>query len=1384
DGPLLRVLPDQVWAWGLGPLLGERGVLVEPGVVTGDGVTTGRPDGRGALPARDYRAILPDTAAGLPVVVLLDTGPAAEAFAGALAVLAAVVLVRTDDGQWRAHHPRPSTGTADVTPGPQAFQLVNQAVTAVTADLADLAGAVNALGQEWGGNISRDGVNLWGRLSGLPAGTPADRAARLASALFGMDRLRAAVDGPSGEQSVGRVLTRLGLPGAAGQHPALLARRLHALQFAPVPVTALGLLPANSVALVWLGDAIVLVHRAPGGALTLVRPDAEPADRLTPLDPDELTELPWMLLARGRLVAVRVASGHRVLGGQVVSDPPPYPVQERPADQDPDLPSDQDPDQDQDQDPSSDRDPDQDPSSDRDPDQDPPSDRDPDSASTGEAVPETGSVDTASVSTGSAQETAPAAAGPSPAALHAVGEALRLLPPARLAAGRQVRRGRPSLPRLAEWVDAVQVDEADATGDSFRVRAVSAYLALHGRIGDLPVSDTAVTALTLDGLHQALGGRPAPLDAGHPGSLVQALTRRPGAMILVHERPPDAPARVFWLVADDRDGAVVPRVVDPGRSGVFARSAVDDPVTAAALTRAGTTALAVDARGDAMDLADFLTPSTAGLTRAAGDPALVVADATDLVQAMVRLVDGYFGRTPRTLGAQLTVTPETIPGTLAAALGGQFEPLHDVEATVTALRAAPGSLALAYLPRAEEPGRLLMFVVEPGVATVPAQLTVVGVDAADLSDADLTRELSTGRAQVLLLDPTGAARQVPGREPTAEQVTAVRTAITAQPLLIGVPHTDHPVWGDGLGARVTRRLAALGVTMPTARPLLHALATDPTEFLHHGSGHPVRVGRSKRFAWVRLVPRPSDADEVRLAPGLGGIEDRRSTAVSASTWAQPQTTTARIVVPIPAGGVGVTVLGGVLSSRAVRTIGQSLTTGDNGMMIGVPDSFLTRSAVYVQVEITERPAPPAWADVPAAWVPGDGDRFWFRTPEVLATMRPISDGTALTVSRAGAAFLRDASYSVEVVDDGALATTVLSGIPDVVRRGSNLRVWRLWGGHRALDAVQPGATGLTATSSSWLRRPAYAQGVRPALRLTRLTPIGELPESALLRAAASATTGQSVQSASDRGGFLAVLIGRAFGLFRLSAGPSVSVVDRRAQAIAPQVETTAGQETGDHALGLYLAEYTGTLQWSMHRSVTRSLAHRGLRRGAQPVTVRTLLVVPQRHVAELPRVPSTARPDRDLVALLARTVEEDPDDPRTLPDYLWQGDRLRIGRGFLHGGELVAGLVADRLRQLLDDDRNAVHRQYLPDWDDPQVQTARIRRALDRLGNEERLSAQNSPSRYSARLLGTADGELLIELRVRDILSGRTLEVRIGVRRRHPDTAPRYLGRRGTHPDP
>ncbi|MEV6708064.1 hypothetical protein [Micromonospora wenchangensis] len=1393
DGPLVRLLPDQIWALGLGPLLGERGILVEPGTVTAAGVTTGRPDGRGALPAAAYRAILPETNVGIPVVVFLDHGPEVESFARALAAQAAVALVRTDDGLWRAHHARPGTGDTDELTDFQAFRLVGNAVAAVTADLAELTGLVNTRGRELGSRAWLDGVGVLRRLSGLPVGTARDRAELLASALFGLDRLRAAVDGEPGGRSVGHVLTRLGLPGLSGPDLTVLARRLGATP-TPVTVAALGLLPANAVAPVWRDDAVALVHRAPDGALTLVLPDAGPDARLTALDPDELPGPLTMLLDRGRTVAVRVATGERVLGGQAAPDRD----SDSDSDSGSDSGSDSDPGPDQDQDQGRDREqnPDQDPDpelpsepypysywigdSDSESGQDPAAAQDP---GAGEQPTPPGTPHTAPVSTGS--PTDPVPPGPSTAAVDAVGEALRRLPAARLASGRQVRRGRPSLTRLADWVDAVQVDETAASTASSRIRAVAAYLVLHGRIGDLTVTAPAATRLGLDGFHRALGGRPVPSDVTHPGAAVQALTRRPGTMLLVHDQPPDAPDRVFWLVADDRDGVVTPRVVDPARPGVFARSAVDDPVTAAALTRAGTTVLAVDARGDAMDLADFLAPSPAGLIAAAADPTLVVTDATDLLRAMVRLVDGYYGRTPRTLDAQLTVTPETIPGTLAAALGGQFEPLHDVEATVDALRAAPGSLALAYLPRAGESGRLLMFVAEPALATVPAQLTVVGVDVADLSDADLTAALSGGRAQVLLLDPTGGARQVPGRQPTAEQVTAVRTAITAQPLLIGVPHTAHPAWTDVLHARVTRRLRTLGVTMPTARPLLRALATDPTEFLHHGSGHPVRVGRERRFAWVRLVPRPTDADEVRLAPGLGGIEDRRTATVSTSAWAQPQAATARVVVPIPAGGVGVTLLGGVLSSRAVRTIGQSLTTGDNQMMIGVPDSFLTRSAVVVQVEITARPTPPAWAAVPATWVPADGDHFWFRTPEVLAMMRPVRDGDPLTVGPAAAAFLRDASYTTHVVDDGGLATTALTGIPEVTRRrGSNLRLWRLWGGQRAVDAVQPGAAGLTATSSSWLRRPSYAQGVRPVLRLTRLTPVGELPESALLRVAASVTAGQSVQSASDRGGFLAALIGRAFGLFRLAVGPTVSVVDRRAQALAPQFENVTGQETGDHVLGLYLAEYTGTVQWSMYRSVTRSLAYRGLRHGPRPVTVRTLLVVPQQQVAALGDVASSARPDRDLVALLAGTVENDPDDQRTLPDHLWRGDRLRVGRGFLHGGDLVAGLVAGRLRQLLADERNAAHRRYLPDWNDPKVQTARIRRALDRLGNEEHLAAQNSPGRYSARLLGVADGELLIELRVRDILSGRTLEVRIGVRRRDPDTAPRYLGRRGTHPDP
>ncbi len=54
-----------------------------------------------------------------------------------------------------------------------------------------------------------------------------------------------------------------------------------------------------------------------------------------------------------------------------------------------------------------------------------------------------------------------------------------------------------------------------------------------------------------------------------PARLVGAVTARPGSMMLVWVRPPGGASHVYWLVGDDRSGAVVPRWVDPQRPGQF-----------------------------------------------------------------------------------------------------------------------------------------------------------------------------------------------------------------------------------------------------------------------------------------------------------------------------------------------------------------------------------------------------------------------------------------------------------------------------------------------------------------------------------------------------------------------------------------------------------------------------------------------------------------------------------------------------------------------------------------------------------------------------------------------------------------------------------------------
>jgi hypothetical protein len=103
--------------------------------------------------------------------------------------------------------------------------------------------------------------------------------------------------------------------------------------------------------------------------------------------------------------------------------------------------------------------------------------------------------------------------------------------------------------------------------------AWGAFAAVHGRLGNRPVDDGALTG-ALSALAEALGADWRRV--GDVNQLVRAVLAAPGSMVLVWVRPPGEPAHVFWLVADDRSDTVSPRWVDPQAAGQFDRPVLLD----------------------------------------------------------------------------------------------------------------------------------------------------------------------------------------------------------------------------------------------------------------------------------------------------------------------------------------------------------------------------------------------------------------------------------------------------------------------------------------------------------------------------------------------------------------------------------------------------------------------------------------------------------------------------------------------------------------------------------------------------------------------------------------------------------------------------------------
>ncbi|MET7403414.1 hypothetical protein ABZS66_59075 [Dactylosporangium sp. NPDC005572] len=127
-------------------------------------------------------------------------------------------------------------------------------------------------------------------------------------------------------------------------------------------------------------------------------------------------------------------------------------------------------------------------------------------------------------------------------------------------------------PKHERWVSDNQPDhvsvERRSPADSL-VRAVGAFIAFHGRIGNRTLDDSFFTSPQLRDLVAALDGRLTQAADVSAADVWQAVTRTPNVMVLIHVRPPNRTSHLYWLLADDRTGDVLPRWVDTQVPGLF-----------------------------------------------------------------------------------------------------------------------------------------------------------------------------------------------------------------------------------------------------------------------------------------------------------------------------------------------------------------------------------------------------------------------------------------------------------------------------------------------------------------------------------------------------------------------------------------------------------------------------------------------------------------------------------------------------------------------------------------------------------------------------------------------------------------------------------------------
>ncbi|MDG4809466.1 toxin glutamine deamidase domain-containing protein [Micromonospora sp. WMMD1120] len=389
--------------------------------------------------------------------------------------------------------------------------------------------------------------------------------------------------------------------------------------------------------------------------------------------------------------------------------------------------------------------------------------------------------------------------------------------------------------RLRQWVAAVEPDRpgAEVTLGEIDcvVRAYAAFVALHGRSANV-VDNRVVAApesMTVRDLQELLDGSLRPLEDW--SALVDGLRATPGAMALIHlpandlVLAPDAgPDRghVFWLWSDVRDGTPALRVIDTQRAGLLADEAFTGPPNTRweqALTGHGVRALLLDADGrpQTQPTPDTVEMNALALaSRSPAEPGVLGlletrhGTGSDAVAAALTLPGRHTGRDPdrlrdwvRTVEAQRPqmvlqhdvaraygafvamhgraanvvdsrrspdVARLTLPE-LQQLLGGTVRPLTNVPGMLTALRNAPGAMALVHVPDRDRV--FWLWSDDTGDAPVlrvvdPTHAGLLGRPAPSV----LREMLRTPDVTVLALDPDG--RSI-GERPTETLPSPVAT---------------------------------------------------------------------------------------------------------------------------------------------------------------------------------------------------------------------------------------------------------------------------------------------------------------------------------------------------------------------------------------------------------------------------------------------------------------------------------------------------------------------------------------------------------------------------------------------------------------------------------